>query len=99
MQAIQKRDVKIIRLMKRRLRNTFIGASVRAGSRPCLVLLALASLLSFVGCTAGSGGGTLASLNPPPGTPATVPVSTISSVAPSNANAGGAEFTITGTGE
>jgi hypothetical protein len=68
-------------------------------SRPCLILLTLASLISFVGCTGGGGGGTLASLNPPPGTPATVPVSTISSVAPSNANAGGAEFTITVTGE
>lgn len=66
--------------------------------RPCLILLLLASLILFVGCTSG-GGGTLASLNPPPGTPATVPVSMISSVAPSNANAGGAEFTITVTGE
>jgi hypothetical protein len=68
-------------------------------SRPCLILLTLASLISFVGCTAGGGGGILASVNPPPGTPAVVPVSTISSVAPTNANAGGAEFTITVTGE
>jgi 6-phosphogluconolactonase len=68
-------------------------------SRPCLILLTLASLISFVGCTGGGGDGTLASLNPPPGTPATVPVSTISSVVPSTANAGGAQFTITVTGE
>ncbi len=66
--------------------------------RPFPFLLTLASVFAFVGCSVGPGNLMLG--NPPP-TPAPTPApnSAIASIMPSNANAGGAAFTLTVTGE